>query len=243
MGTTTAWGLRYPANTDKVADGYLNIQRLAEDVDADLTTVNNATAAAQATADAAVPKALVDAKGDLLVGTAADALARVGVGADGQVLTADAAQPAGLRWAAQAVAGGARRVHVVPHQKATAHVEWNGLSTASTGALFGLVSQSLGNLNNYREWNVYLDAGTYTLTLWHHRDVNRGVYTVSLGGTNVGTIDGYAASTVVNVETAITGIAVGTAGYLALRLTMASKNASSGAHYGVISLITLERTA
>lgn len=33
MGTTGLWSLRYPANTDDVAQGYLNIQQLAEDVD------------------------------------------------------------------------------------------------------------------------------------------------------------------------------------------------------------------
>lgn len=42
---------------------------------------------------------LIDAKGDLIVGSAADVLARLGVGANGQVLTADSAQAAGLKWA------------------------------------------------------------------------------------------------------------------------------------------------
>ena len=36
MGTTPLWALRYPANTDQVAQGYLNVQQLAEDVDAAL---------------------------------------------------------------------------------------------------------------------------------------------------------------------------------------------------------------
>ena len=54
---------------------------------------------------AAVPKALVDAKGDVLAGTGADALARVAVGSDGQVLTADAAAAAGVKWATPAAGG------------------------------------------------------------------------------------------------------------------------------------------
>lgn len=51
-----------------------------------------------------VPKSVVDAKGDLLVGTAADTISRLGVGTNGQVLTADSAQATGLKWATPAAA-------------------------------------------------------------------------------------------------------------------------------------------
>ena len=54
-------------------------------------------------AAAAVPKSVIDAKGDLLVGSANDALARVGVGTDGYLLTADSASTYGLKWAAAPV--------------------------------------------------------------------------------------------------------------------------------------------
>lgn len=93
MGTTPAFGLRYPEPTDKVTDGALAIRNLAEDVDADLgAEVTRAEAAY-------VAKALADAKGDLLAASGADALARLPVGADGQVLTADAAAVLGVKWA------------------------------------------------------------------------------------------------------------------------------------------------
>lgn len=45
-----------------------------------------------------VPKSLVDAKGDLLVGTADNTVARKAVGTDGQSMTADSSQADGLRW-------------------------------------------------------------------------------------------------------------------------------------------------
>jgi len=51
-----------------------------------------------ATANAAIPATVVDAKGDLIAATAADAVARVAVGTNGQVLTADSTQAAGVRW-------------------------------------------------------------------------------------------------------------------------------------------------
>jgi hypothetical protein len=48
---------------------------------------------------AKVALALVTAKGDLLAATGGAALARVGVGADGQVLTASSTAPTGVAWA------------------------------------------------------------------------------------------------------------------------------------------------
>lgn len=49
-----------------------------------------------------IPKSLVDAKGDLIAATANDTPARVAVGANGTVLTADSAAAAGVKWAAAA---------------------------------------------------------------------------------------------------------------------------------------------
>jgi hypothetical protein len=48
----------------------------------------------------------IDAKGDLVAGTGADAFARLGVGANGTVLTAASGEATGLQWAAPAAAGG-----------------------------------------------------------------------------------------------------------------------------------------
>lgn len=48
----------------------------------------------------AVQSTLADAKGDILVATAADTITRLAVGSDDQVLTADSSQASGLRWAA-----------------------------------------------------------------------------------------------------------------------------------------------
>ena len=47
----------------------------------------------------------VDAKGDLIVGSADDAVARLGVGSNGQVLTAASGATYGLEWAAPAAVG------------------------------------------------------------------------------------------------------------------------------------------
>lgn len=51
------------------------------------------------TNDAQVALSLVDAKGDLLLGIADNALTRLAVGADGRVLTTDSTQAEGVKWA------------------------------------------------------------------------------------------------------------------------------------------------
>ena len=53
-----------------------------------------------------ISETLIDAKGDLIVGSADDTAARIAVGTDGFVLTADSAEATGVKWAA-ASGGGA----------------------------------------------------------------------------------------------------------------------------------------
>lgn len=53
----------------------------------------------------AIPVSTVDAKGDLLVATADNAVSRLGVGANGTVLTANSATATGLAWASPAAGG------------------------------------------------------------------------------------------------------------------------------------------
>jgi hypothetical protein len=67
---------------------------------------------------------IIDAKGDLVGGTGADTFARLAVGTDGQVLTADSNETTGLKWAAS----GAAFAGVAVYRTATQSLS-NGVGT------------------------------------------------------------------------------------------------------------------
>ena len=69
------------------------------------SATSSATSAALAASivAGAIQGTLFDAKGDLLVGTANDAVSRLGVGTNGYLLTADSAEATGVKWAAAPV--------------------------------------------------------------------------------------------------------------------------------------------
>jgi hypothetical protein len=84
-----------------------NAADVLDDVSAtELSYVNGVTSAIQTQLDAKVAKSLVDAKGDLLVGSANDTVSRLAVASTaGYLLTVDSAETTGLKWAAPAAAG------------------------------------------------------------------------------------------------------------------------------------------
>jgi hypothetical protein len=57
------------------------------------------------TSSSAINPTIVDAKGDLIAATAADTVARLAVGTDAQVLTADSSTATGLKWATPTAGG------------------------------------------------------------------------------------------------------------------------------------------
>ena len=131
--TTTNFGWDIPQSTDLVKDGATAIAALGQDIDTALIDLKGGTTG-QVLAKAsntdldyswvaqddsnAIQNAIVDAKGDLIAATAADTPARLAVGTNGHVLTADSTAATGLKWAA--AAGGGKVLQVVQATSTTA---------------------------------------------------------------------------------------------------------------------------
>jgi hypothetical protein len=114
--TTTNFGWDIPQSTDLVKDGATAIAALGQDIDTALVDLKGGTTgqvlakASNTDLDfswvAVDPLTILDAKGDLISATAADTPARLAVGTNGQVLTADSTTATGLKWATPAGGGG-----------------------------------------------------------------------------------------------------------------------------------------
>lgn len=141
--------------------------------------------------------------------------------------------------AAVAAAYGSTPLLVVSHTPESDHTLFNDLNNTTADALL-MRRTSSGLQNDTVEWTVRVPAGTYTLRLLHTTGTNIGIYTVLVDAVSVGTIDGYANPGAAAVSD-ITGIALA-AGEHTVRFTMATKNASSSAYYGVVSAFILTRT-
>jgi hypothetical protein len=81
----------------------------------------------------------IDAKGDLVAGTGADTFARLGVGTNGQVLTADSAEATGLKWA---TAGGGGKVLQVVYGMYNTQTLINNTGYTDTGLSLSITPSS-----------------------------------------------------------------------------------------------------
>jgi len=73
-------------------------------------------------------------------------------------------------------------------------------------------------------------------------NTDKGIATIAIDGSSVGTLDTYAASEGQNVLKSLTGIAVAADGNHVLRITNATKNASASDYTLSITYIVLTRT-
>jgi len=120
MATSPNFSWPEPDNTDLVKNGALAIRTAINAIDTSMVDLKGGTTG-QVLAKAtntdmdfswvtqddtnAIQNAIVDAKGDIIAATAADTPARLAVGANDTVLTADSSTATGLKWAAGSTPG------------------------------------------------------------------------------------------------------------------------------------------
>lgn len=108
MATTTNFGWETPDDTDLVKDGAAAMRTLGNSIDTSLVDLKGGTTgqvlskASNTDMDfswtSIDPLTILDAKGDLISATAADTPARLAVGTNGQILSADSSTSTGLKW-------------------------------------------------------------------------------------------------------------------------------------------------
>ena len=138
MATTTNYSWSTPDDTALVKDGASAIRSLGTAIDTTVFT----------NAGAAIAKATVDAKGDLIAGTADNTVARLAVGTNGHILLADSTAATGL-----AYSGG---IPVILNAQTATY-------TIVIGDAYKLVTMSVASANDFQiptNANVAFPIGT-----------------------------------------------------------------------------------
>ncbi len=178
--------------------------------------------------------------------TEVNGVAVSGVAAAGKVLTASSSSAASWQTPSSAIIS--RQIEMRLSGTASVQVAtvgtWNPtyLTNTDTANFVGWVNASDGTQNDSISFDFVCNAGTHTLEFFHLPFQNRGIYTLQIDGSTIGTIDGYSAS-LIPTRAVLTGITVSTTGQHTFTVTMASKNASSSAYTGMLDRAVLTQTA
>lgn len=116
------------------------------------------------------------------------------------------------------------------------------LTNTDTTNFVGWVNVSDSAQNDSISFDFVCNAGTHTLEFYHLPFQNRGIYTLRIDGSTIGTIDGYATG-LVPTRSLLSGITISTTGQHTLTVLMATKNASSSAYMGMMDHAVLTQTA
>ena len=216
MATTTNFGWETPDDTDLVKDGAAAMRTLGNSIDTSFVDLKGGTTG-QVLAKAsntdvdyswvaqddsnAIQNAIVDAKGDLIGATAADTPARLAVGTNGQVLTADSTAATGLKWATAAggltlvksqTIGSAVSSVTVTDAFSSTYDNYVVTISGGSGSVSGGLKLQLGSTTaGYYTWLLY---GSYTGATVNGFNQNNTTfagdfgYTAANGHTGVATI-------------------------------------------------------
>lgn len=137
MATTTNYGWTTPDDTALVKDGASAIRTLGSSIDSTLKTQ----------IDAQIPDSLLTTKGDLIAATGASTPARLAVGTNDQVLTADSTAASGMAWKTSS-SGGMTLISTTTMSGATTTI--SSIPSTYTALQINLVNVTNGTSTKYR---------------------------------------------------------------------------------------------
>lgn len=151
----------------------------------ELGYLDGVTSAVQTQVDAKISKSVATTKGDLLAATGSATIARLGVGTNGQILTADSGESTGIKWAA-AVSGG--MTSIASGSLSGATVDLTSISGTYNSLRLAIFNWAPASVNNNLLMQFNSDTGTsyvsevaYTLSA----DSNANATSIRLtGGTS-----------------------------------------------------------
>lgn len=192
MATTTNFGWETPDDTDLVKDGAAAMRTLGNAIDTSFVDLKGGTTnqvlAKNSNSDLdfkwvtendadAIQNTIVDAKGDLISATAADTPARLAVGTNGQVLTANSSTSTGLEWttissggetliSTTVFSGSAVDLTSIPNTYKHLRLEIVGFNSASAGdsRLFVRINSDTNAVYNWSAANLNDGAAADTYT-------------------------------------------------------------------------------
>lgn len=172
MATTTNFGWTTPNDTDLVKDGASAIRTLGSAIDTSMGDLKGGTTGQVLSKNSntdmdfvwvaqddsnAIQNAIVDAKGDLIAASAADTPARLAVGTNGQVLTADSTAATGLAWATPS--NGSMTLLSTTNVTAVSSINISGISQ-SYKDLFIVIDNVKPASNTYLNLNLYYGSSS-----------------------------------------------------------------------------------
>lgn len=201
MATTTNFGWETPDDTDLVKDGAAAIRTALNGVDTSFVDLKGGTTGqvlskasgtdldftwvAQDDSNA-IQNAIVDAKGDLIAATAADTPARLAVGTNGYVLTADSGEATGLKWAAPASGGGMTLINTGGTALSGSSVTISSIPDTYKSLLVIVRGYKAGTQDTYTKLTFNSDTGTNYQTYFTNNSGSTGTtFATSYVATNI----------------------------------------------------------
>lgn len=141
----------------------------------------------------AIPKSIVDAKGDLISATAADTPARLAVGTNGQVLTADSTASTGIKWATPAATASGLTLISTTTLTASSSFNINSCFSSTYDDYLVQIDNMVGSTSSYLTYGLRIgstnSSSNYKKALFQYTYANTNQSSGNTTSGHVGSMD------------------------------------------------------